>query len=151
MRSERSTRWLDEVEARLAAATPGPWTQWVEHPEVFAGEITENAPHVISGKSERYVRIATCEPDEDEWGDCDNDEITATRDAMADAAFIAHAPADLRRLLAIARAAEKYMAADGSRGLYDAREMIEARAEYLGRARRQGLRDEAHGQRGHRR
>jgi hypothetical protein len=70
---------LPAIRARLAAATPGPW---------------RSRPH--QQPEYRYVAFST---KRDEW-------YTTSPLEPADADFIAHAPADIAALLAVAEAAE---------------------------------------------
>jgi tRNA threonylcarbamoyladenosine modification (KEOPS) complex Pcc1 subunit len=88
------------IKARLAAITPGPWTQWVEHGSVYAGEITRNEPHCLTGG---HTLVAECIDDFDD----DGHEVPWE----ANAAFIAAAPQDIATLLAALEASEQSRAA----------------------------------------
>jgi hypothetical protein len=96
------------IKARLAAITPGPWTQWVEHGSVYAGEITRNEPHCLTGG---HTLVAECIDDFDD----DGHEVPWE----ANAAFIAAAPQDIAWLL---RDRERLRAAlaDAAAALHDA-------------------------------
>lgn len=48
-------------EPAMSEHTPGPWTQWVDHPDVYAGKIKVNEPGRISGFT---AKIADCESDD---------------------------------------------------------------------------------------
>ena len=68
---------LDEIRARLAAATPGPWKSWIEGQEgAWGGSPGVMVPATSGG-----------------------DFIEAGR--PEDAEFIAHAPADIAYLLSL--------------------------------------------------
>lgn len=84
---------LDEIRARLAAATPGPWT-------LFAAAAESEVMAVLK-PGEPRERIVTMDADHyvvtlgvDECGDGDGPDR-----AVADATLIANAPADLAYLL----------------------------------------------------
>lgn len=66
----------------MSKHTPGPWTKWVSHPEVYAN-VGKNMPGQLVGKYKKkpMPRIAACED-----MDIDDDE------ADANAALIAAAP-----------------------------------------------------------
>lgn len=85
---------LAEIEARLAAATPGPWG--VDHDDegVFNDTcvVQGNYGWVASGPDSRYPAY-----DED------------TEQGRADAELIAHAPADLAALVEFARRVEEIL------------------------------------------
>jgi hypothetical protein len=87
------------IKARLAAITPGPWTQWVEHGSVYAGEITRNEPHCLTGG---HTLVAECIDDFDD----DGEEVPFE----ANAAFIAAAPQDIAWLLAALEARDAEIA-----------------------------------------
>lgn len=98
---ERARRIDLELFQKLdEAATAGPWTQWVEHGQLFAGEVKENLPYVLSGDT---VQIVECFGDE--LADEDEDGLipTAVSSATDDAALVAylrnHAP-QMREILA---------------------------------------------------
>lgn len=79
---------LDEIEARVAAATPG---RWEPECDIEAhGSVPSSYSVVSDGTYERVGESISKE----------------------DAALIANAPADLRHLLAIARAAERLVEAE---------------------------------------
>jgi hypothetical protein len=81
LRDEAEQAELDEIEARLNSATPGPWV-------VTDGQHIDQYDHHPNG--DRLLSE----------GDYDANYHLFTKD---DVAFIAHAPADIRRLLEIAR------------------------------------------------
>lgn len=72
---------LDEIEARLNAATPGPW-------ETLEGDTA------VCQRDDPYAMI-----------------VTEVWQSDANTAFIAHAPADIARLLEIARKAREFVRA----------------------------------------
>jgi hypothetical protein len=89
---------LDEIEARLAAATPGPWW-WRNTSEPY-----------LQGARTRIVmafrRMGT-HAAQPQFRDSDGllvDGGKANLNAFPDAALIAHAPADLAALLAVVKA-----------------------------------------------
>lgn len=78
----------------LEAATPGPWTQWVEHGDVYAGRITVNEPRALaSPEPDGALHVASC------WSDDEQ--------SVADAALIAAAPDLARAYLAEHERAER--------------------------------------------
>ena len=67
----------------MSKHTPGPWTVWNGHSDVYAGPISSNTPGGIIGKPhQRLVCVAICDEDE---------EIT-DREQRANARLIAAAP-----------------------------------------------------------
>jgi hypothetical protein len=89
-RAEAMTTPLDAIRARLAAATPGPWF-WVE-------------PHAVIHRIVDDPRIAHVEVPV-----AAIEGLFSMRHRNGD--FIAHAPADIAALLAVAQAAEALLAA----------------------------------------
>ena len=86
----------EQIRGRLEAATPGPWTT----------EPGERALEIDVMAGERYV--ATCHPYAT--------SSRSVRDADRNADLIAHAPSDLRDLLAVADAAAVVIRAIISQG-----------------------------------
>lgn len=81
---------LDEIEARLAAATPGPW---------FDGMGTHGNP----ADGPEFCEVRTKSTDERTRG-ITIAELPLDKGAAQDAELIAHAPADLAALLAVVKA-----------------------------------------------
>lgn len=73
---------LEEIEARLAAATPGPW-EWVP-------STVEGGSHVLGGAGEQGFPVLRT--------------ASAAYALPRDAALIAHAPSDLTALVAVVKA-----------------------------------------------
>ena len=95
---------LDAIEARLGAATPGPWRTW-KHSDGQRGEAVETAWAHDSDGADTELITDWCTP--------------------PDAVFIAHAPQDITDLLVLAR--KQQAAIDAVRALADA---WEARGEH---------------------
>jgi hypothetical protein len=74
---------LDEIEARLAAATPGPW-------EAVTDDHKHTKEHSI-------------------WADSKGDYVAEWVATAPDAAMLAHAPTDLSALVAFARRVEEIL------------------------------------------
>ena len=91
-----------ELERLAKAATPGPWTQWVGHGEVWSGVPDRNTPGNMGGGGLR-TRVCECDPDDYDGEDDD----AAEEAAIATAAYIAAAnPAAILSLLKRVKAAE---------------------------------------------
>lgn len=90
---------LDEIEARLKAATPGPW-HFVRAGGITAG--IEWIAQVFNRRDEDFPNAAN------------------------NAALIASAPADIAALLPVARIAEKIAAADSLSQLLDWQDELDA-------------------------
>ena len=57
-----TTTLLREMIERAWRATPGPWTQWVDHPDIYAGPVTRNTRSSIYGKFIRQIASTeTCD------------------------------------------------------------------------------------------
>lgn len=84
---------LEDIKARLATATPGPWFR---DSTTDGGETTEN---VVA----RLWDVARCS-----GGDTHPDAGRAEQ-AKADADYIAHSPADMAKLIAALEAVEEVM------------------------------------------
>src|SRR6185437_2057895 len=79
-------RDVAELKRLAEEATPGPWTQWVEHGDVWSGVPERNSPGNMGGGS---LGIRVCDCDADDY-DGENDE-EAEAQAKATAAYIAAA------------------------------------------------------------
>jgi hypothetical protein len=88
---------LDEIQARLDAATPGPWGHW---PEAGTIEIIGTDEPGSSEPRSPFVLIASEVRPAKGWGE----EIYAGPEPDAD--LIAHAPTDLATLIEFARRVE---------------------------------------------
>lgn len=92
----------NEIRARLAAATPGPWVQWADHGSVYAGPLSNNDPGRLSGYRGDGP-VAEC-PEEsfpgDDYEDGYGDDGEGEAQAERNAALIAAAPQDIADLLA---------------------------------------------------
>ncbi|MBE4790265.1 hypothetical protein [Streptomyces caniscabiei] len=100
MTSELTTQELDEIDARHKAATPGPWGVY----EFGGGTAIDIAADLTDTGTGYRARREICRLEDEPL---DNDpahrEWTAEEDwaqVRADAEFIAHAPQDVRLLLA---------------------------------------------------
>lgn len=91
--------YLDEVKAREAKATPGPWVRWDEHAEIFAGEVKENTPFCIRQAKDAPGKIAEFEEGDEDWVELPSED---------NAEFSAHARTDIPKLLAIIEVFQKY-------------------------------------------
>ena len=92
-----------ELERLAKAATPGPWTQWMEHGEVWSGVPDRNTPGYMGGGGLR-TRVCECDPDDYDGEDDD----AAEEAAIATAAYIAAAnPAAILSLLERLQAADQ--------------------------------------------
>lgn len=81
---------LNEIRARLDAATPGPLE--AEHRESL--DWLSSSPYINTAGHEAGSKIHTGDPGNPIWGSC-----WPHRNARADAEFIANAPADIAWLL----------------------------------------------------
>ena len=112
---------LDDIEARLKAATPGRLRVAIMHPEADPVELFRS--HLVYGSGNVYAVIALDHPQHVGPDDRPDHAVTVaitgngpTSEANAD--FIAHAlAADLAALLAMARAVEDYWECDQRSGL----------------------------------
>lgn len=72
-----------KAERETAKHTPGPWTQWSDHANVFAGKVRDNLPHNINGENVRQV----CSCDSEDIGDDEQSAnarlVAAAPDLMA--------------------------------------------------------------------
>jgi len=84
-------KWLKEIEARLKAATPGPWV-YDSYSRIFAEH----------GNVAKVPTVA---------GD------TATKQGAEDAEFIAHSPADVARLIEALRIATEALSSYADYGM----------------------------------
>lgn len=90
-----TTDRLAEIEARLSAATPGPWI----------AEYSGEQGNCVIPSDAQSTREAVC--------------VTRLYHQQADAELIAHAPADLAALVAVVREVEALHRPDESRGTWD--------------------------------
>lgn len=95
---------LAEIEARMAAATPGPW---IHRPPPQDGTIHS----VVHDDPPRVYQPRICH-----MVDTGYSEASSWAQRSADADLIAAAPTDLRDLLAVAKAAKGYMTASRQEG-----------------------------------
>ena len=91
--------------------TPGPWTRWRGHAEVYAGEVAINTEDLISGPTIQCV--ARCEPDD---LDLLHDAEEADMQARANAKLIAAAPDLLEACKALLAAHSGICEGDGDMG-----------------------------------
>jgi hypothetical protein len=78
--------WLDAIEARVKAATPGPWAATVRRGKPPIVDVTDLSGRVVIA----WPGFDSCDVPRGQWA--------------PNAQLIAHAPADLRALLACVRA-----------------------------------------------
>lgn len=96
----------DVLTNALSKATPGPWVQWVDHAEVFAGPVTRNDRGGINGFRQRI-----CSLDSDDYlenYEHDYDEDSGDGHARRDAALIVAAVNALPSLLLVVKAAREH-------------------------------------------
>jgi hypothetical protein len=103
---------LDAIEARTAAATPGPWGQYHDGSEQDYIDIAAGLEETDTGfRCRRQIAMTVDEPIDN---DSAHEEWTAEQDRQqihADAAFIAHARTDVPALLAEVRRLRSELAA----------------------------------------
>jgi hypothetical protein len=101
---------LDEIDARIAAATPGPWRRWAwAKPKGGWGKLFRG--YLSFGASDERIEVVHPDTEEDHPSKEGNRCVAISGNgptSLANAALIAHAPADIALLSRIVR-----MVADG--------------------------------------